>query len=60
LERGLQNPTLLVVTRLVVELQTDLAEMFAGIVVDADEVRAVSRLSRGPRPKEVSAAGDGT
>lgn len=50
LERGLQNPSLLVVARLAVELDATLEEMLAGIEVDPDEVRAVVRLTRGPGP----------
>lgn len=49
LERGAQNPTMLVVARIAVELSVTLAELFDGIEVDADEVRAVKRLPRGPR-----------
>lgn len=49
LERGAQNPTLLVVARLTVELGATLEEMLAGIEIDPEEVRAVARLSRGPR-----------
>ena len=48
LERGLQNPSLLVIARLAVELDATLEEMLAGIAVDPEEVRAVVRLSRGP------------
>lgn len=48
LERGRQNPSLLVVARLSVELETTLEEILAGIDVDPEEVRAVERLSRGP------------
>jgi transcriptional regulator with XRE-family HTH domain len=49
LERGGQNPTLLVMSRLAVELGVTLEEMLAGIEIDPDEVRSVARLSRGPR-----------
>lgn len=48
LERGRQNPSLLVVARLTVELDVGLDEIFAGIEVAAEEVRAIRRLSRGP------------
>lgn len=48
LERGLQNPSLLVIARLAVELDATLEEMLAGIEVDPEEVRAVVRLARGP------------
>ncbi|WP_242121936.1 helix-turn-helix domain-containing protein [Sphingomonas lacusdianchii] len=48
LERGSQNPTLLVIARLSVELEYPLGELFAGLAVSAKEVRAVRRLSRGP------------
>lgn len=49
LERGAQNPTLLVVARIAVELDVSMASLLDGIVVDATEVRASPRLSRGPR-----------
>ena len=48
LERGRQNPSLLVIARLAVELDATLEEMLAGIEVDPEEVRAVVRMTRGP------------
>ena len=48
LERGMQNPTLLVVARIAVELGVTMAELLAGIDVDAAEVREVKRKPRGP------------
>ena len=51
LERGAQNPTLLVVARIATEFGVTMAELLAGIEVDPAEVRAVERKSRGPRAK---------
>lgn len=51
LERGRQNPTLLVVVRIAVELDVGLDDLLGGIPLDPVEVRAVERLSRGPGRK---------
>lgn len=56
LERGLQNPSLLLLMRIAVELDLTLVELLQGVRLDAAELRAVKRLSRGPRP----AGADGT
>ena len=50
LERGAQNPTLLVIARIAIELDVTMSDLLAGIEVDAVEVRSVKRKSRGPRP----------
>ena len=56
LERGMQNPTLLVLARIAVELGMQPEELLAGIVVDPDEVREVKRLTRGPSAAKDQAA----
>ncbi|PCG12936.1 helix-turn-helix domain-containing protein [Sphingomonas adhaesiva] len=58
LERGAQNPTLLVIARLSVELDYPLDELFAGLTVSVKEVRAVRRLSRGPGRRAGGMAAD--
>lgn len=60
LERGLQNPSLLVLFRLGLELGVGLSKLVDGVVLDADEIRAVKRLSRGPgsRATDAGAAED--
>lgn len=56
LERGLQNPSMLVVMRIALELDATMAELVAGVRLDAAELRAIKRLSRGPRPTGASEA----
>lgn len=55
LERGLQNPSLLLLMRIAVELDLTLVELLQGVRLDADELRAVKRLSRGPRSADAAA-----
>jgi transcriptional regulator with XRE-family HTH domain len=50
LERGLQNPSLLLLMRIALELDLTLVELLRDVRLDADELRSVKRLSRGPRP----------
>ncbi len=57
LERGAQNPTLLLVARIAVELEVSMAALMDGIAVDEVEVRAVRRKSRGPRAGRSDPAG---
>ena len=52
LERGLQNPSMLVVMRIALELDVTMAELLRGVTLDAKELREVKRLSRGPRRPE--------
>lgn len=49
LERGLVNPALVTLARVCVALGVELAELFAGIPLDADEVRSIPRSTRGRR-----------
>ena len=49
LERGRQNPTFMVLLRIALELGVDAVDLICGIDVDAAELRAVKRPSRGPR-----------
>ena len=50
LERGQQNPSLLLLMRIALELDVTLVELLRDVRLDAAELRAVKRLSRGPRP----------
>ena len=50
LERGLQNPSLLLLMRIALELDVTLVELLSDVRLDAAELRKVKRLSRGPRP----------
>lgn len=52
LERGLQNPSLLLLLRIALELDVTLVQLLKDVRLDAAELRAVKRLSRGPRPAE--------
>ncbi|MGY4395388.1 transcriptional regulator with XRE-family HTH domain [Sphingomonas sp. UYAg733] len=52
LERGMQNPSMLVVMRIALELDVSPAELLRGVTLDPTELRAVKRLSRGPRPAQ--------
>lgn len=49
LERGRQNPSLLLLMRIALELDMTLADLVIGVDLDAVELRAVERKSRGPR-----------
>lgn len=50
LERGMQNPSLLLLMRIALELDVTPMELLQGLRLDPAELRAVKRLSRGPRP----------
>lgn len=57
LERGMQNPSLLLLMRVAVELDVTLVELLKGVRLDAAELRSVKRLSRGPRRSAAAAGG---
>ncbi len=50
LERGQINPSLITLARIAVALDTSLSGLLDGITLDADEVRKIPRLARGPTP----------
>lgn len=50
LERGELNPSLLTLARLAVALDVTLSGLLDGVSINALEVRAMPRSSRGPRP----------
>lgn len=50
LERGEINPSLITLARIAVALDTSLSSLLNGITLDADEVRKIPRLARGPTP----------
>lgn len=50
LERGEINPSLITLARIAVALDTSLSGLLDGITLDADEVRKIPRLTRGPTP----------
>ena len=50
LERGEINPSLITLARIAVALDTSLSSLLKGITLDADEVRKIPRLARGPTP----------
>ena len=52
LERGMQNPSLLLLMRIALELDLTLVELLRDVRLDAAELRSVKRLSRGPRPRD--------
>lgn len=49
LERGEINLTLLTLARIAASLDVELSELFNGIRLNVDEVRATPRKTRGPR-----------
>lgn len=53
LERGEANLTLLTLARVAAALEVDLALLFEGIKIDADEIRSFPR-KRGPNPSNFS------
>lgn len=57
LERGLQNPSLLLLMRIALELDVTLVELMQGVRLDAAELRSITRLSRGPRPSGMGERG---
>ena len=50
LERGLINPSLLTLSRVAVALGLTLSALLEGVTLDADEIRALPRSTRGPDP----------
>jgi transcriptional regulator with XRE-family HTH domain len=50
LERGEINPSLITLARIAVALDTSLSGLLNGITLNADEVRKIPRLARGPTP----------
>ena len=50
LERGEINVGLITIARIVVALDMTLPELMQGIDVDPDEIRAIPRVARGPKP----------
>jgi DNA-binding XRE family transcriptional regulator len=49
IELGKQNPTVAILLRIALEADTDAASLLSGIVVDPDEIRALSRPMRRSR-----------
>lgn len=50
LERGEINPSLITLARIAVALDTSLSGLLDGVTLNADEVRNIPRLARGPTP----------
>ena len=50
LERGEINVGLISMSRIAVALGVDLSNLLQGVEIDADEIRALPRSTRGPKP----------